>query len=98
MLTLARADAFGTLKFSRRETLWHVAGLEADELPLFNERTGNIHNAKSFIRNGRSHSFFAQLLAHERHGMIPQRKTEHRIVFSGRRDRNGREPQKARFL
>jgi error-prone DNA polymerase len=56
MLTLARADAFDSLKFSRRETLWHVAGLEADELPLFRpedatERTGNIHNAKSFNRN-----------------------------------------------
>ncbi len=34
MLTLARADAFGSLDFGRRETLWHVAGLEANELPL----------------------------------------------------------------
>jgi error-prone DNA polymerase len=34
MLTLARADAFGSLAFGRRETLWEVAGLEADELPL----------------------------------------------------------------
>ena len=56
MLTLARADAFGSLDFGRRETLWTVAGLEANELPLFRpgdatERTGNIHNAKPFIRN-----------------------------------------------
>ena len=47
MLTLARADAFNSLKLSRRETLWHVAALEADELPLLRpedatERTGNI--------------------------------------------------------
>ncbi len=35
MLTLARADAFGSLHFGRRETLWDVAGLEAEELPLF---------------------------------------------------------------
>jgi error-prone DNA polymerase len=34
MLTLARADAFGSLDLNRRETLWDVAGLEADELPL----------------------------------------------------------------
>ncbi len=34
MLTLARADAFGSLDLGRRETLWDVAGLEADELPL----------------------------------------------------------------
>src|SRR5208337_2699361 len=34
MRTLARADAFGSLELGRRETLWHVAGLEADELPL----------------------------------------------------------------
>ena len=34
MLTLARADAFGSLDFGRRETLWDVAGLEANELPL----------------------------------------------------------------
>ncbi len=34
MLTLARADAFGSLDSGRRETLWNVAGLEADELPL----------------------------------------------------------------
>ncbi len=56
MLTLARADAFGSLDSGRRETLWNVAGLEANELPLFRpgdatERTGNIHNAKPFIRN-----------------------------------------------
>ncbi len=56
MLTLARADAFDSLKLSRRETLWHVAALEADELPLFRpedvtERTGNIHNAKSFTHD-----------------------------------------------
>jgi error-prone DNA polymerase len=56
MLTLARADAFDSLNFSRRETLWHVAALETDELPLFRpedvtERTGNIHNAKSFTDN-----------------------------------------------
>ena len=52
MLTLARADAFGSLDFGRRETLWNVAGLEANELPLFRpgdatERTGNIHNANA---------------------------------------------------
>jgi error-prone DNA polymerase len=35
MLTLARADAFGSLDFDRRETLWNVAGLETNELPLF---------------------------------------------------------------
>ena len=34
MRTLARADAFGSLDLGRRETLWHVAGLEADVLPL----------------------------------------------------------------
>ena len=56
MLTLARADAFDSLDFGRRETLWHVAGLETNELPLFRpgdatERTGNIHNAESFTRN-----------------------------------------------
>ena len=34
MRTLARADAFGSLDLARRETLWHVAGLEADDLPL----------------------------------------------------------------
>jgi error-prone DNA polymerase len=56
MLTLARADAFGSLDFGRRETLWTVAGLETNELPLFRpgdatERTGNIHNAKPFICN-----------------------------------------------
>jgi error-prone DNA polymerase len=34
MRTLARADAFGSLALERRETLWHVAGLEADVLPL----------------------------------------------------------------
>jgi error-prone DNA polymerase len=34
MLTLARADAFGSLDLGRRETLWNVAGLEANELPL----------------------------------------------------------------
>jgi error-prone DNA polymerase len=34
MRTLVRADAFGSLDLGRRETLWHVAGLEADELPL----------------------------------------------------------------
>jgi error-prone DNA polymerase len=34
MRTLARADAFGSLDLGRRETLWHVAGLEADNLPL----------------------------------------------------------------
>ncbi len=34
MLTLARADAFGSLDFGRRETLWNVAGLETNELPL----------------------------------------------------------------
>ena len=34
MLTLARADAFDSLDLGRREALWHVAGLEANELPL----------------------------------------------------------------
>jgi error-prone DNA polymerase len=56
MLTLARSDAFGSLDLGRRETLWHVGGLEANELPLFRrehaiERAGNFHNAKPFIRN-----------------------------------------------
>ena len=56
MLTLARADAFGSLDFGRRETLWNVAGLETNELPLFRpgdatERTGNIHNVRPFICN-----------------------------------------------
>jgi error-prone DNA polymerase len=56
MLTLARADAFGSLELGRRETLWHVAGLEANEQPLFRpedatERTGNIHNAEPFVHN-----------------------------------------------
>ncbi len=36
MLTLARADAFGSLDLGRRETLWDIAGLEAQELPLLN--------------------------------------------------------------
>ncbi|MBJ7535995.1 error-prone DNA polymerase [Rhodomicrobium vannielii ATCC 17100] len=39
MLTLARADAFGSVARGRRETLWDVAGLEADELPLFAHET-----------------------------------------------------------
>ena len=30
MRTLARADVFGSLDLGLRETLWHVAGLEAD--------------------------------------------------------------------
>ncbi len=34
MRILARADAFGSLALGRRETLWDVAGLEADVLPL----------------------------------------------------------------
>ncbi|HXW21770.1 MAG TPA: error-prone DNA polymerase, partial [Rhodomicrobium sp.] len=56
MLTLARADAFGSLELGRREMLWHVAGLEANERPLFRpedatERTGNIHNAEPFVHN-----------------------------------------------
>ncbi len=34
MRTLARADAFGSLDLGRRETLWDVAGLEPDVLPL----------------------------------------------------------------
>ena len=34
MRALARADAFSSLDLARRETLWHVAGLEADVLPL----------------------------------------------------------------
>ncbi len=34
MRTLARADAFSSLDLARRETLWHVAGLEPDNLPL----------------------------------------------------------------
>ncbi len=34
MRTLARADAFGSLDLERRETLWDVAGLEPDLLPL----------------------------------------------------------------
>ncbi len=37
MRTLARADAFGSLALSRRETLWNVSGLEADELPLLRQ-------------------------------------------------------------
>jgi error-prone DNA polymerase len=37
MLTLARADAFGSLALGRRETLWEVAALEADAPPLFQE-------------------------------------------------------------
>ncbi len=39
MLTLSRADAFGSLDLNRRETLWDVAGLEADELPLLQHAT-----------------------------------------------------------
>ncbi|WKW49714.1 error-prone DNA polymerase [Rhodomicrobium lacus] len=39
MLTLARADAFGSVARARRETLWDVAGFEADELPLFARAT-----------------------------------------------------------
>ncbi len=41
MRTLARADAFGSLGLGRRETLWDVAGLEADNLPLM-EQTGPV--------------------------------------------------------
>jgi error-prone DNA polymerase len=37
MRTLARADAFGSLDLERRETLWDVAGLEADLLPLMEQ-------------------------------------------------------------
>jgi error-prone DNA polymerase len=35
MLTLARADAFGSLAKGRRESLWDISGLDADALPLF---------------------------------------------------------------
>ena len=56
MLTLTRADAFGSLDLGRRETLWHVAGLEANELPLFRpkdatETAGIFHNAEPFLCN-----------------------------------------------
>ena len=34
MLALARADAFGSLNLNRREALWDVTGLEAEDLPL----------------------------------------------------------------
>ena len=63
MLTLARADAFGSLDLGRRETLWRVTGLEAERLPLFSpenatETAGNIHEAKPFTCNdhGEEHS------------------------------------------
>ncbi len=56
MLTLARADAFGSLDLERRETLWHVAGLESNELPLLRpedatETAGIFHNAEPFVCN-----------------------------------------------
>ncbi len=56
MLTLARADALGSLDLGRREALWHVAGLEANELPLFRpedatETAGIFHNAEPFGSN-----------------------------------------------
>jgi error-prone DNA polymerase len=35
MLTLARADAFGSLDLDRRKSLWSVSGLESGGLPLF---------------------------------------------------------------
>jgi len=34
MLTLSRADAFQSLDLDRRDSLWDVLGLEADQLPL----------------------------------------------------------------
>jgi error-prone DNA polymerase len=37
MLTLARAEALGSLALGRRETLWEVLGLEPEELPLLKE-------------------------------------------------------------
>ena len=56
MLTLARADAFVSLDLTRRETLWHVAGLESNELPLFRpedatETAEIFHNAEPFLCN-----------------------------------------------
>jgi error-prone DNA polymerase len=40
MRTLARADAFGSLDLGRRATLWHVSGLEPDNLPLLPSPSG----------------------------------------------------------
>ncbi len=47
MRILARADAFGSLNLGRRETLWHVAGFEPDELPL-------LHAPESFAQRALS--------------------------------------------
>ena len=45
--TLARADAFGSLDLGRRETLWHVAGLEADVLPLVEHQAPDLAQPSS---------------------------------------------------
>ncbi len=49
MRILTRADAFGSLDLSRRETLWHVAGLEPYNLPLLPSPCPSPNeNAKAF--------------------------------------------------
>ncbi len=42
MRVLARAGAFGSLGLGRRETLWEVAGLEADEPPLLKAKAASL--------------------------------------------------------
>jgi error-prone DNA polymerase len=52
MRTLARADAFGSLDLARRETLWHVAGLEADVLPLLPSSCPSPHGRGNDVAMG----------------------------------------------
>ena len=55
MRTLARADAFSSLDLARRETLWHVAGLEADVLPLLPSSAWRGGNSQPLRRRPLSH-------------------------------------------
>ncbi len=65
MRTLARADAFGSLDLSRRETLWDIAGLEADELPLLQPKVSEKPEAVSGSRFGDDTSVRLPLLREE---------------------------------
>ena len=50
MRTFSRADAFGSLDLGRRESLWHVAGLEPDDLPLLPSPQPSPHGRGSRLR------------------------------------------------